>query len=93
MSKDPTKPAETKDEWDERGPHCVLCGANMGTIYHKDHGFKLPEGHNYESYVGCTCPKCGQKYYYEEGIVIDLSEAQLNILRKNQVIKVIQRRS
>jgi hypothetical protein len=76
-------------EWKECGPYCELCRAHMGRYYNSDgikvEGEKYPvhflNPHGYESYSRNRCPECGQRYVYEEGNMLDLSEQQLQLLR------------
>ena len=80
--------------YEEQGPWCELCDTHMGktlycsTIpYDNDLGLKAFEpdpNTSWKGYFGGTCPKCGQEYTYEEMCVIELTEDQLNLLRKDK---------
>jgi hypothetical protein len=78
-------------EWEEQGPYCELCNAHMG-VYYNAIGVITPDQigkwptcfinpHGYEPYSENTCPECGQEYKYEEGLILKLSEEQLQALR------------
>ena len=72
-------------EWELHGPFCELCGNHMGLMYNnKKDSYTLPRWKNpndYNAYGDNTCSKCGQKYIYNEGPMMDLSEKQLDLLR------------
>jgi hypothetical protein len=63
----------------EMGPFCIICGANYGRLSSMKKGWINPN--HYESYSNNECPKCGQRYEYNEGDRIVLTEKQLDALR------------
>lgn len=64
----------------KHGYRCQLCGTYMDQYYSEKHGWINP--HGFEDYGDNTCHACGQKYEYEEGGVMILTEEQLATLRK-----------
>jgi len=67
-------------------PFCDLCKTHMGREYHREGemGGSWKNPNEYESFEDSTCPKCGQKYIYEEGLVLSLTKKQLGLLRKHK---------
>jgi len=55
---------------DGKGVCCTVCQAPLDEVM---------QAHKYEDFA---CPTCGQRYAYDEGHSIHLSDAQIAALRK-----------